>query len=128
MISFRFLPHEDEWAAAIGEMSRLAKKVIIVDYPDIRSFNIFYSIMFKMKKAYESNTREFLTFNRKSIKNEFCKNGFCQLIFKPQFFFPMVIHRALKSGVISSLLEAFPKIIGLNKLFGTPIIVKASKN
>ena len=73
---FRLLTHEDNWKVQISELCRVAKYSVIIDYPDIRSFNILYKLLFKIKKKYEGNTRTFRNFSRKELIEEFRKNGF----------------------------------------------------
>ena len=103
------------------------KTVVIFDYPDIRSFNFLNNILFSTKKRIEGNTRTFRLFKRKEITEVLRKNNFGQITFKPQFFVPMVAHRVLNSVIISTILESIFIRIGITYLFGSPIIVRASK-
>lgn len=127
VIAFRLLTHEKNWKILVREMCRVSKNVIIIDYPDKRSFNILYEIMFKLKRKYEKNTRTYYSFTRNEIKNEFIKNGYNLFKFVPQFFFPMVLHRAIKVVAVSKTLETIAGLIGLKHLFGSPIILKIKK-
>ncbi len=127
-MAFRLLPHEMNWKIQISELCRVAKYAVVVDYPDIRSFNSFYDLLFKFKKKVEVNTRQFLTFNRQQMKEEFIRHGFTEIYFVPQFFFPMVVHRAINNKTISSCLETISKFLGLNYFFGSPIILIARRD
>ena len=60
--SIRLLTHENNWKLQISELCRVAKYGVIVDYPDIRSFNILYDLLFGMKKKFEKNTRTYQEF------------------------------------------------------------------
>ncbi len=128
VISFRLVMHEKNWEILIKEICRVAKEVVIIDYPDKCSFNILNKILFKAKKSFEKNTRTFKTFSRKELKNIFIKNGFTQFSLKPQYFLPMVLHRAMKNVAISKNLEFLFGIIGLKYMFGTPVIMKMKRN
>ncbi len=46
----------------------------------------------------------------------------------PQFFVPMVLHRAFKSHSFSSFMEKLARLSGLTNLFGSPVILKLTKN
>jgi len=127
VISFRLLTHEKNWRILIKEMCRVSSKVIIIDYPDIISFNILNKILFKAKKSFEKNTRTFRTFSRKELMKEFDKYTFDHFKFKPQYFLPMVLHRFLKNVKVSKVLETFFGIVGLKYLFGTPVILKIKR-
>jgi len=124
VLSFRLLPHVESWGLLIAELSRLAGKAVIVDYPDIRSVNLFSRIFFQAKKAIEKNTRPFRCFSRRELVREFKKNGFSRPLFRPEFFLPMALHRALSKGSWSKSMESFSQRIGLTSLLGSPVILR----
>lgn len=126
VITFRLLPHVERWQELISEMCRVSKRAVIFDYPDRRSANILYDILFELKKNMEGNTRTYKIFNRKDIADVLCRNGFGLTISKPEFFVPMVIHRKLNSVAISRAMEFFSRRTGLTRLLGSPVIVRSS--
>jgi 2-polyprenyl-3-methyl-5-hydroxy-6-metoxy-1,4-benzoquinol methylase len=129
VLAFRLLPHVTQWQKLIAEMSRIAKIAIVVDYPDIRSFNFVSEQLFKVKKAIEKNTRPFRCFNRREIFSEFKKNGFTAPTIQPEFFIPMVFHRAIKMVSFSKAIESCSCLLGLTYFFGSPVITRVvSKN
>ena len=121
---FRLLTHEENWKQQIKELCRVAKFAVIIDYPDTKSFNIFYKFLFKVKKKYEGNTRTYRTFTRKELIEEFNKYGFAKPCLKPEFFLPMVIHRALKNVKLAKSLEKFLSLLGLTNYFGSPVVLR----
>lgn len=127
VMAFRLLPHAERWQELIKEMCRVADKAVIFDYPDRRSANILYDLLFDLKKNMEGNTRTYTLFSRKEISNELILNNFDLPLLKPEFFMPMVIHRKLKSPVTSRFVEAVFRLTGLTKLFGSPIIVRSDR-
>lgn len=127
VLAFRLLPHVDRWQELLAEMCRVAKKTVILDYPDRRSSNILYEQLFSMKKKMEGNTRTFTLFNRQQIRQEMNRNTFASPVFKPEFFFPMVIHRKLKNRAVSNAMETTMKYTGLTALFGSPIIFRSDR-
>jgi ubiquinone/menaquinone biosynthesis C-methylase UbiE len=128
VMTFRLLPHTQQWQRLIQEMCRVAKKAIILDYPDKRSANILYDILFDLKKNMEGNTRTYSLFSRQELRDEFKANHFDTPIFKPEFFVPMVVHRKLKNTAISKTLEAISYYTGLTKILGSPIILRSNIN
>lgn len=128
VLAFRLLPHVDRWQELLAEMCRVAKKTLILDYPDRRSTNILYEQLFAMKKKMEGNTRTFTLFNREQIRQEMERNQFMVPVFKPEFFFPMVIHRKVKNKSISNALETTAKLTGMTNLFGSPIIFRSDRS
>lgn len=125
VMAFRLLPHVAQWQGLIKEMCRVASRAVIFDYPDKRSANILYDILFDLKKNMEGNTRSYTLFSRKEIAAELALNHFAAPVFRPEFFVPMVIHRKLKNPTISRSLEAVSRLTGLTALFGSPIILRS---
>lgn len=121
---FRLLTHEENWKAQIAELCRVAKFAVVVDYPDIRSFNILYKFLFKIKRKYEKNTREFRTFRRTELAAEFGGYGFVNPAFKGEFLLPMVVYRALKNVALAKVLEGLFLSVGLTRWFGSPVILR----
>jgi ubiquinone/menaquinone biosynthesis C-methylase UbiE len=125
VLAFRVLPHFDRWQELLGELCRLARHAVILDYPDVRSANILYRSLFGAKRAWEGNTRSFRCFRRQEIVSQLAMHGFSQPILRPQFFFPMVAHRALGSATLSKASEFAARVTGLQRVFGSPVIVRA---
>ena len=125
VLAFRLIPHVDRWPELIAELSRVARFGVIVDYPDIRSFNKLNSMLFALKKNLEGNTRPFTLFTRKQILGEFAKNGMDRTVLRPEFFFPMVLHRKVGSAAFSATVEKAAALLGLTRFFGSPIVVSA---
>jgi 2-polyprenyl-3-methyl-5-hydroxy-6-metoxy-1,4-benzoquinol methylase len=127
VIAFRLLPHVGKWERLVAEMCRVSQKAIIVDYPDVRSLNMFSRMLFEAKKAIEGNTRSFRLFSRKELSREFLRYRFDDAVFKCQFFVPMVVHRMMKSVRLSSALECCFRVSGLTGLFGSPIVLRVTR-
>lgn len=127
VMAFRLLPHAERWQQLLAEMCRVAERCVIVDYPDRRSSNVLYQLLFAAKKRMEGNTRTFTLFSRSEITQELARHGFPAPTFRPEFFLPMVLHRKLGHRGLSTLLEGGSSLCGLTSLFGSPIIVRADR-
>ena len=128
VISFRLVMHCERWPQLIAEMCRVARKVVIIDYPTTQSLNSIAPLLFNAKKKFETNTRTWTLFRHSQITEEFRKNGFETSGRRGQFFFPMVVHRMLKNRGISAFLETVSRLLGLNYLLGSPVIAKFSRS
>jgi len=124
-ISFRLLTHCEQWTKLIGELCRVARHSVIVDYPTIQSLNRIAPFLFKAKKKLEGNTRTWKLFKHSEVHDVFIEHGFIPASRKGQFFLPMVLHRALKCRTLSTALEDICACLGLTHLWGSPIIMKA---
>jgi len=123
-VSYRLLPHCDRWKQLIAELCRVAKHAVIVDYPEVKSMNAIAPLLFQWKKGIEKNTRPFKCFRSQELVNEFRLHGFVLADRYPEFFLPMVLHRALQRPGLSSLLERISRSLGLTASLGSPVILK----
>jgi len=127
-ISFRLLTHCERWPELIAELCRVADQRVVVDYPARVSVNVLAEALFSLKKKFEKNTRTYALFHHKEVQNVFAQHGFTVTERHPQFFWPMVVHRMLKRPIISRFLEKIARILGLTRLFGSPVVLEARRS
>jgi Methyltransferase domain len=127
-LAFRLIPHVRRWTVLIGELCRVTRHAVIVDYPDWRSFNVVSAVFFGWKKAVERNTRPFQCFHAAEIRGAFARHGFTSPIARGQFFLPMALHRAVGSAGITRFLEGASGVLGLTGAFGSPVILRVVRN
>ena len=125
---FRLRPHSVDWRHLLGELCRVADKAVVVDYPSIRSVNQFADRFFAYKRRVEHNTRPFELFHPAEVDREFARHGFVVGGRRAQFLLPMVVHRMLGSRPIAAAAELPGRLLGLTRLFGSPIIVRADRS
>lgn len=128
VLCFRLLTHCERWPKLIDELCRVARKRIIIDYPTKQSLNAIAPLLFKTKKKFEGNTRTWLTFDNREMRQHFSDEGFKLEQHVGQYFWPMVLHRMLKKPDISSCLEKPAEWLGLHRLLGSPVIASFTRN
>lgn len=124
VVSLRLLPHVETWPSLIAELTRVARRGVIVDYPTARSLNCLTPWLFDAKRRAEGNTRTFLTFPERDVIAAFARQGFRPAGRAAQFFWPMVAHRMLKRPAVSRILEAPCHLTGLTWFFGSPVVAR----
>ena len=124
VICFRLLTHCEQWPKLIEELCRVSAGPVIVDYPTSQSLNKIAPMLFKAKKKLEGDTRNWKLFKHAEVIDEFKKNGYIVKRKKAQFFLPMVLHRAFKLPILSTVLEKICRILGLTYFWGSPMIVR----
>jgi SAM-dependent methyltransferase len=127
VLAVRLLTHLERWREALGEMCRVARSAVIVDYPDTRSFNRLYGLLFSWKKAVEGNTRTFHRFRQGEVIAECGRHGFGRPAVRRQFFLPMVVHRAVGRAGLSRAMERASALMGLTRAFGSPVILRVER-
>jgi 2-polyprenyl-3-methyl-5-hydroxy-6-metoxy-1,4-benzoquinol methylase len=124
VVSYRLLPHVTRWERFLSELTRVAQKAVIIDYPAIKSVNAAAPLLFKLKKRLEGNTRPYTSFQESQLLDVFRTHDFIRAERFPEFFLPMALHRTMKLPSLSSKLERISRLSGLTLLFGSPVILK----
>ena len=126
VLCFRLLTHCERWPELVRELCRVARRAVIVDYPTGQSLNAIAPALFGAKQKYERNTRHWMLFRHRQIRDEFARHGYALTAQTKQFFLPMVLHRMLKSRALSRGAEAVCRVLGLTRLWGSPVIARFS--
>lgn len=127
VICFRLLTHCSDWPRLIAELCRVARAHVIIDYPTTQSVNAIAPALFKAKKRIEGDTRTWSLFAHRQVSEVFEANGFKVSERKGQFCLPMVLHRTIRFQPLSSAMEAVCRALGLTRLLGSPVIIKADR-
>lgn len=125
VIAFRLLPHVEEWRALLGELTRLARRAVVFDYPTTRSVNVVSDAFFGMKKGVEGNTRPFRVFAESEVHGALAAQGFRTTARHGEFTLPMALHRAMGMAPLSKVLEGAAAGLGLRALLGSPVVRRA---
>jgi len=128
VLSYRLLPHVARWPVLIAELSRLARAAVLVDYPTTRSANAVAEALFGLKKRVEGNTRPFTVFEDEQVIGAFAAAGLRPTARRPEFFVPMVLHRALRSAPLSQAMERVSSALGLTRRFGSPVLARLERD
>jgi SAM-dependent methyltransferase len=127
VLSYRLLPHVHRWPELVAVLCRLARLAVVVDYPTRRSVNAVADLFFGLKKGVEGNTRPFTVFSDREVERAFASQGFLPTARRPQFFFPMALHRGLRSAGLARGLEGAAEHLGLTRVLGSPVILRLER-
>jgi 2-polyprenyl-3-methyl-5-hydroxy-6-metoxy-1,4-benzoquinol methylase len=128
VVSYRLLPHVVAWPALLRELCRVARRAVVVDYPTTRSVNAVSGLLFGLKKGVEGDTRPFTVFKDAEIVAALADDGFRVSARRPEFVFPMALHRGLGLAPVSRALEATARAVGLTRALGSPVILRAERS
>ncbi len=124
VLAYRLLPHVARWPELVAALARLARRAVVVDYPTRRSVNALAQPLFGLKKGVEKDTRPFTVFRDAEIARAFAASGLRLTARRPQFLFPMALHRATGSAALARALEGVAAAAGLRRLLGSPVIAR----
>jgi SAM-dependent methyltransferase len=126
-LAFRLLSHVERWRDLVTELCRVAARAVIVDYPTSRSVNALAAPLFAAKKKVEGDTRPFAVFADRQVETAFAGAGFRVAGRRPQFAFPMALHRALGVATLSRARERATRVAGVTSRLGSPVILRADR-
>jgi hypothetical protein len=126
-LSYRLLPHVRRWGELAAALARLARFAVVIDYPTRRSVNALAGRTFGLKRGVEGDTRPFRVFGDREIEEAFAREGFTPTGRRPQFLFPMALHRATGSGSLARAVEGVAGVLGLRRAFGSPVILRLER-
>ena len=128
VLCYRLLAHSIDWRRLVGELCRVARHRVLVDYPARRSVNVASEAMFKLKNSVErGTTRPFALYGRREMARAFEAAGFRVTLERPQFFLPMALYRLAGSTGLARSAEGIARAAGLTGLFGSPVIARADR-
>ena len=122
VVSYHLLPHVQAWKQCISELTRVAQRAVLIDYPAICSVNYLAPLLFKVKKGLEGNTRPYTSFKEQELLTVFHTHGFYRADRFAEFFLPMVLHRMMRFQRLSWFLEAICRVSGLTAMLQSPVI------
>ncbi|MFP4019704.1 MAG: class I SAM-dependent methyltransferase [Bacteroidales bacterium] len=127
VISFRMLMHVEDWRKVISEMCRVSKRYVILEVPPKLGFALLSVFLIKIIKPLGVEREPIRVFSVKELRKELKKNNFEIVLVNKQFFLPYVIHRGANSVRFTRITELILSKIGLTRVFGAPITIKAER-
>ena len=122
VLSVRTLAHVPDPAALLHECARVAARGLLVDFASSRSLNAVSGALFSLKKTVERDTRTYRLLSPAEPARILAAEGFSSAGSLPQFFWPMVLHRLHGRRGLGRILECLPRLTGLTRAFGSPVL------
>lgn len=127
VVSFRIVPHVDDWPRYLAELCRVARVSVIIDYPTARSINIVSSVLFQLKLKIEKTTRRYRIFRDVEIQQVLTQSGFSPKREVRQFLFPLALHRLLRNRWLSEQIEKVGRWLGATRCAGSPVVIRGDR-
>lgn len=124
-VSLRVLMHTPGWDRCIGELCRVARHGIVVDYPAAASLALLHSLARRLRIARDREA--YRVFSDRTIRDAFTAHGFRVTRVHRQFVLPIAVHKAIGSRALTRVSEGVLRAIGLLWLLGSPVTVFAER-
>lgn len=127
VICLRVLMHTPDWRRSLGELCRVARHRLVVDYPALMSAAALQSAARHMANAAGASTEAYRVFSDRSVRAILRRNGFEIVRTDRQFVLPIALHKAMGSAAATTQIEGGLRRMGLNWLFGSPVTIVAER-
>jgi SAM-dependent methyltransferase len=126
-VCLRVLMHTPDWRQCMGELCRVAERLVIFDYPSATSAATLHAMTRRVVHAAGGRTEAYRVFGHGTIRRELARSGFTIRSVHRQFVLPIQLHRAIGSRRFTELSEDLLDRAGLLRLFGSPVTVCAER-
>jgi len=126
-VSLRVLMHTPDWRQCIGELCRVTRKRVIIDYPALRSVAAVQAMARRAKQAMGGKTEAYRVFSHRAIADTFASQGFRITRVHRLFTLPIAIHKTIGSRAFTERIEGLGARVGLLRAFGSPVTILAER-
>lgn len=126
-VSLRVLMHTPRWAICVDQLCRVARQLVVLDYPSVRSAALLQSMARKVLHRAGARTEPYRVFSDREIAWAIEKNGFRVRSIHRQFVLPIALHKAIGSRSFTVGSERVLARLGLLGLFGSPVTLVAER-
>ncbi len=124
-VSLRVLMHTPGWERCIGELCRVTRSRIVVDFPAVLSVAALQSLARRWRLARDREA--YRVFATRTIRQTFEAHGFRVTRVHRQFVLPIAVHKAVRSRGFTRATEGVLRAVGLLRLLGSPVTMLAER-
>jgi SAM-dependent methyltransferase len=126
-VSLRVLMHTPDWRRCVSELCRVARDLVVVDYPSATSMALAESIVRRVAHAAGARTEPYRVFTDRTVADAFEACGFRVRSRHRQFVLPIALHKAVGSPHFTERSERVLDRAGLLSRFGSPVTLVAER-
>jgi ubiquinone/menaquinone biosynthesis C-methylase UbiE len=126
-VSLRVLMHTPRWRQCVGELCRVSRDLVVLDFPSARSAAAAQSIGRRLYHAVGGRTEPYRVFLDTTVVREIEKHGFRVRRMNRQFVLPIAVHKSIGSPAVTSGSERLLEKIGLLRAIGSPVTLVAER-
>lgn len=126
-VSLRVLMHTPEWRRCVGELCRVARSRVVLDYPAICSAAAVQAVGRRVAAALGAGVEAYRVMSDGDVRAELARHGFTITRLHRQFVLPIALHKRLGSRRATERIEGGLASVGLLRLFGSPVTVVAER-
>lgn len=126
-VSLRVLMHTPRWRQCLGELCRVSRERVIVDYPSMHSTALLQALGRRVAYRFGARTEPYRVFADRQLAAVLAAHGFRIREVDRQFVLPIAIHKVVGSRSFTLGSERMLGATGLRRLFGSPVTIVAER-
>jgi len=126
-VSLRVLMHTPDWARCVGELCRVARRRVVVDFPSMSSLAAVESGVRHVRRTVGHRVEAYRVMSERSVVAAFEANGYRVVHIHRQFVLPIAFHKAVGSLGFTRGVERVLGAVGLLRLAGSPVTMVAER-
>lgn len=126
-VSLRVLMHTPDWRRCVGELCRVARTRVVVDFPSRSSLAAVESLARHLKRAAGGDVESYRVMPERSVAAAFAAHGYRVVTVHRQFVLPIALHKAVGSLAFTRGAERTLAAVGLLRLAGSPVTMVAER-
>lgn len=128
-VSSRMLMHLANWKHGLAELCRVSRQAVVLDFPPLFSSSGPGALVRKLRKPFQDplapTAQAYTAFIVESVVREVEGYGFKVVTLRKEYFLSVAVHRVLNRPEFSARLESLCRTLGLVRLMGAPVTLKA---
>ena len=126
-VSLRVLMHAMDWRQALGELCRVSRWRVIVDFPALGSFAALESAARRFGNVFGRRFEAYRVISERDVRRAFAAHGFRVVIVRRQFVLPIAMHKRIGRRGFTERVESGLASMGLLRLLGSPVTMVAER-
>lgn len=126
-VSLRVLMHTPDWSRCVGELCRVARRRVVVDFPSLSSLAALESGARHLRRAAGRPVEAYRVMSERSVIAAFEAHGLRVVRVHRQFVLPIALHKAIGSLAFTRGTERLLSAVGLLWLAGSPVTMVAER-
>lgn len=127
VVCLRVLMHAIDWRLCVGELCRVAKWRVIVDFPSSTSAAALESRARRIAQSMGRQVEAYRVIAERDVAAVFRQHGFRVVIVRRQFVLPIAVHKAVGRLGVTHAIERVLAAVGLLRVAGSPVTLVAER-
>ena len=127
VVCLRVLMHTPDWRQSLGELCRVARHRVVLDYPALSSAATLQALSRRAAHVFGAKVEAYRVFRHHQVVDALAANGFRQAGEHKQFVLPIAFHKLLGSASATTRIEHTLERAGLLARFGSPVTLVAER-